>query len=73
MDRIDCERTDKAISKRIEAIYSAPGRHKYYSCYDFYRDRGSIGPRGGKIIGNKKICYYCGHKEAGHAAETEQV
>lgn len=76
MSRIDHDRfyeTDKAISKRLNAIYSDPTRHKFVSCFEMDEQEDRRGPRGGKIRGRKTICGHCGFPEPGHAFKDEQI
>lgn len=58
---------DKQESKRIEQIYSDPKLHNFISEYTFDECMETRGPRGGKRRGRKRICHYCGKKQAGHA------
>lgn len=62
---------DKAMSEKLEAIFSDPKRHTFQSCHD--AQAGERGVRGGKIRGLKKKCFHCGNKEKGHAEITENL
>jgi hypothetical protein len=73
MDAYDFEKIDNSMSKRVDAIYQDPARHKFYSCFEVFENEGRVGPRGGKIRGNKRTCYHCGGKKKGHAEVTEQL
>ena len=73
MDEHNCRQIDKAISNRVNRIYSNPQRHRFYSCFQSDEDGDLIGPRGGKIRGRKTICCHCGQKRKGHANKDEQL
>lgn len=74
MDAYDCEIADKQMSKKVEAIFGDPTRHKFYSCYDAYIAENIIGRRGGKIRRKKLECFHCGQKKKVHTAlETEYL
>lgn len=73
MDAYDYAQTDKVMSRKVEAIYSDPKRHAFYSCHDASIAEDWRGPRGGKIRGRKQICFHCGGKETGHAETTESL
>ncbi len=73
MDRYDCEQIDKEMSRRIDAIYTDPAKHKFYSCFDAYNKEWIVSKRGKKIRGKKTICFYCGKKKKGHAEVTEDL
>jgi hypothetical protein len=73
MDTYDYAQTDKVMSYKLDAIYSNPARHKFYSCFDFHRDSNTVGRRGGKVTGLKRTCWHCGQKKKGHAEKDEQV
>jgi hypothetical protein len=71
MDKYDYEQTDKQMSKKINAIYSDPKRHKFVSQFDMYcHERG---PRGGLLRLRKTICGHCGNKKNNHADEDEKL
>lgn len=73
MDAYDYEQIDKEMSKRLDAIYRDPSRHKFYSCYDEAHANGAVGPRGGRVRARKTICAFCGQKRKGHAQKTENL
>jgi len=71
MDEYDCAQIDKAMSKKIDAIYRNPAKHKFYSQFEAFKEDYRHGPRGGRIVGKKRICYHCGSKKKYHADITE--
>jgi hypothetical protein len=73
MDVYDCGQTDKMMNRRINTIYGDPKRHKFVSTFDVDESQDVRGPRGGKMRGSKKACFYCGEKAKGHAEVTEQI
>lgn len=73
MDEYDYQQIDKQMSEQINAIYSNPARHRFLSCFDAVSIYDITGPRGGKVIGRKLICYHCGQKKKGHAEQDEQL
>lgn len=73
MDSKDFEDTDKAMSKRVDAIYFDPSRHAFLSQFQYDADVDLRGPRGGKIRGVKTLCCHCNRIKAGHADTTEQL
>lgn len=73
MDAYECEKIDKEMSRKMDAIYTDPNRHRFYSCFDFHAATHSRGPRGGQVRARKTICYYCGLPEKGHAEKDEEL
>lgn len=73
MDEYTYREIDRAMSKRIEAIYSDPKRHAFQSCFDYDESIDCRGRRNGKVRGRKTICAHCGTKKAGHASTDEQI
>ena len=73
MDAYDFEQIDKAMSKRVDAIYSDPARHVFCSQHQFNLDNDMRGRRGALKKGRKTVCAYCGQKKIGHAEVTEQL
>jgi hypothetical protein len=73
MDTYDYEQIDKTMSKKIDAIYSDPKRHAFYSQWAAMQDGRVTGPRGGLVVGRKRICFHCGKYEQGHSDKTEQL
>ena len=73
MDKYDCEQTDREMSKRVDAVYGDPTRHRFYSEFECINDEDRRGPRGGKARGRKTICAHCGKIAKGHAALTEAL
>jgi len=70
---MDYEAIDKDMSFQIQEIYSDPKRHKFYSQFQAFEDSDLRGIRGGKIIGKKRRCYYCGAGFGWHAIEDEKI
>lgn len=70
---MDFEAIDREMSRRVNAVYGDPKRHKFYSCFQAYQYENFKGPRGGKVRGRKRICFHCGLEEKGHALETEKL
>ena len=65
---------DKAMSRKVQAIFSDPARHQFISEHDQIKDDPwYLGPRGGKPRGLKRKCFYCGQVQAGHADVTEAL
>lgn len=75
MDAYDCMQIDKAMSRRIDAIYGDPARHQFESCFDFHKANSSRGRRGGHVYkrARKTVCYWCGQGKPGHADKTEEL
>jgi hypothetical protein len=66
MDAYDYHEIDKAMSRKMDEIFSDPARHAFYSVYDEDEALDRRGPRGGKIRGRKTICAHCGAKADKH-------
>ena len=64
---------DKAVSKQLDEIFLNPENHKFYSCFDYFNECPTFGSRGGRVKGQKSICWYCGQRENGHAEETKEL
>ena len=71
MEAYDMLKIDQAMSRRINAIFSDPQRHQFYSCYEHFE--GERGPRGGIVRGRKRKCYWCGGEPSEHADTTEAL
>lgn len=69
----DYAAADKAIGRKVEAIYSDPARHQFYSVFEEDEAVDRRGPRGGKIRGRKTMCAHCGRGPAAHADKTEAL
>lgn len=69
------EELDKAMSKRIDEIYSDPARHAFVSCSSMAEANPELfrGRHGGKLYAKKLKCFYCGKKKHEHAAVTEDL
>jgi len=73
MDEYDYRQADKAMQKKIDAIYGDPARHAFYSCFDHDEAMDTRGPRGGIVRGPKTLCHYCSWPRKGHAEKTEDL
>jgi len=65
--------TDKKMSARLENIFNDPTKHKFYSCFEAFKQEDRRGPRGSVIKGKKSICIHCGQKQPGHATQTVKL
>ena len=59
MDAYDCEKIDKAMSRKMDEIFSDPTKHAFYSVFEADLAEDRRGPRGGKVRGRKTICAHC--------------
>ena len=73
MDAYDYMQIDKAMSKRLQAIFGDPKRHAFYSCFDADEAEDRRGARGAIKRGPKRLCFHCLTRKNGHAEKTEQL
>ena len=71
MNKYDFAEIDKQMSGRVLEVFGNPNKHKFFSIFDALQHE--CGPRGGKVMGRKLICFHCGQKNKGHAIKTEQL
>jgi len=71
--KMDYEAIDKKMTFILHEIYADPKRHKFYSQFQAFEDSDVRGIRGGKKIGKKRRCYFCGAGFGWHAKEDERI